>query len=89
MTHAHTPGPWRLDEEKMQIFSPDGLPIGSHRPEEEIIANARLIAAAPELLDALVIVEMWADETYPWDKMEPFASILKQARAAIEKSRQQ
>ena len=57
----HTPGPWVLDREGHQIVSvPTGRvitfeivlpPVGGHPTEED--ANACLIEAAPEMLDAL------------------------------------
>ena len=63
---AHTPGPWAYDEDSKEVFSSsDGYAMGwialvkgnadSGRdfPEQERLANARLIAAAPELLAAL------------------------------------
>lgn len=55
----HTPGPWKAASARSFIV---GLPIvatngrtiaNSHQPGDEGMANARLIAAAPELLDAL------------------------------------
>lgn len=62
----HTPGPWRLheqgdanqyclltnDERWVIAFSQNGE---LHTPEQ--IANAKLIAAAPDLLDALIKAE--------------------------------
>jgi hypothetical protein len=65
--NKHTPGPWRVGNSFMEsgVFSADGKTIvalthGSaryYRRQEQIAeqdANARLIAAAPELLEALV-----------------------------------
>lgn len=59
---SHTPGPWRHDAQNHQIRT--GVPEESRRFTGELIAsvsplcpemiaNARLIAAAPELLEAL------------------------------------
>lgn len=56
MKQKHTPGPWRIGDASQTIFGPriDG-PI----PAETIAsmirnkANARLIAAAPEMLEVL------------------------------------
>jgi hypothetical protein len=64
---AHTPGPWEVDDDTMEIFSirpghstgwiakvlgNDGN--GEPLPAEEMDANARLIAAAPDILAALI-----------------------------------
>jgi hypothetical protein len=65
----HTPGPWELEAFKVdgmllfQITAPNGSGPGGNlilddasiegETDEEQIANARLIAAAPELLEAL------------------------------------
>lgn len=69
METKHTPGPWTATEEGKvaQVgggfvpirtpFRADAFVDGPNRsdhPEEELSANARLIAAAPELLAALV-----------------------------------
>ena len=58
---SHTPGPWRAfqDAESCDVIAPDGYhvasvePCNSVNPEAEQAANARLIAAAPDLLAAL------------------------------------
>ncbi|WP_312139951.1 hypothetical protein [Stutzerimonas nitrititolerans] len=55
MTNGHTPGPWSIDkEERWIIHEPDGKSGTLVVPEiylddDEAIANARLIAAAPDL----------------------------------------
>ena len=61
----HTPGPWNdksLDGSQWGVYSADGrsvaqaqqiTPLPSDRTQIERTANARLIAAAPELLEAL------------------------------------
>ncbi len=66
MSAAHTPGPWRVDPFYVaDVQNGDGaLEIASTHPRvltggeapdlEECHANARLIAAAPELLEALL-----------------------------------
>lgn len=57
---GHTPGPWTYDKQYRRLMGPDGKDLyiegGAHwattrDPEAE--ANSRLIAAAPELLEAL------------------------------------
>ena len=67
---SHTPGPWDVDDDTMEIFSitpghstgwiakvlgndNNGRPL----PPEEMAANARLIAAAPDLLDTLRLAD--------------------------------
>jgi hypothetical protein len=57
---AHTPGPWRATGRRVVKWSDGGVGIGIADcsfaiPEvtDECLANARLIAAAPDLLDAL------------------------------------
>ena len=57
----HTPGPWEMDGSGA-VFGPDGDPIMTcglyavcfGEGSEEGYANARLIAAAPDLLAACV-----------------------------------
>lgn len=61
MTAKHTPGPWHTGAEDIApciVYGTNGFAIcnavihhGKHS-ESESIANARLIAAAPELLEA-------------------------------------
>lgn len=63
---AHTPGPWAVDSgEALNVRAPHGGIVaqlhhlkgrhgmGGRLPGGEAVANARLIAAAPELLEAL------------------------------------
>jgi hypothetical protein len=90
---AHTPGPWEIRRSKMSTdgafdyaVSAEGAPVlaeafgrdakGGWPPAE---ANARLIAAAPDMLAAL---KSWLEEvdgTYPFESLEP-------TRAAIAKA---
>ena len=53
MTQKHTPGPWSALRYAGEISGPDGEMIA---PRVFGSANARLIAAAPELLEALEAV---------------------------------
>jgi len=94
----HTPGPWhyrRGDEWSHSVVTHHGtLPDGSQNcwtvadinkmrePEHE--ANARLIAAAPELLEALQACE--ARLTHLAQNSVNVVAELKQARAAIAKA---
>jgi len=70
---AHTPGPWeiRVDTGEYGIYHLEGPGPGYRHDdvrdrEAEDQANADLIAAAPELLEALKIAEVhlgWGDVT--------------------------
>lgn len=62
---SHTPGPWHVayeDENRQSVVKGEHIEIAAcrHRSAEEIEKemhhNARLIAAAPELLEALKIL---------------------------------
>lgn len=94
MSTKHTPftqGPWHVGERKQAsvVYDESGYAIanaevyhGKHSYDESL-ANARLIAAAPELLEALrALVEM-ADEKVTVSRTHEIAS---QARAALEKA---
>lgn len=58
---SHTPGPWHVGEgpQAQIVYDKDGWGVANavvfHRKHEagSTIANARLIAAAPDLLEAL------------------------------------
>lgn len=69
---AHTPGPWRIkkysygfwvvSDEKRENITWIGHPSYPPRDNE---ANARLIATAPELLEALESTIEWIDSAWP------------------------
>ena len=50
--NQHTEGPWFVDGNSIAHQSGDIATLDGVRPYEEEEANARLIAAAPELLEA-------------------------------------
>ncbi len=101
-THAqHTPGPWEVYKRRdamgqltgrlPEITGKGGLPIiadirwNSHN-EEHGMANARLIAAAPALLEALERITNAPDLNL--DELEPETlNALEQARAAIAQAK--
>lgn len=63
MKAQHTPGPWSLEYDYSLVMKHHIVTAGPIGPDEasqeEKKANARLIAAAPELLEALkAIVEL-------------------------------
>jgi len=87
----HTPGPWHVSGFSDDIRAADEVLVGSawlvDNDEERKQANARLIAAAPELLAACeVLVEEATGPNGPepttWTQM-----IAKQAREIIMKAR--
>lgn len=95
-TPAHTPGPWLLNENNNWKTNPFSVTVrkpGVHSttvaniptrmtiPPLEQQANARLISAAPDLLDALMTWPQWIgatdDDIWAW---------VDKARAAIDKA---
>lgn len=92
----HTPGPWivygcrqKLGDEDCQRVGPDGFPIVfvpiGRTPKEfsGALADAHLIAAAPDLLDACSSVWMaLADTDVPSLRL-----LADQVRAAVAKAR--
>ena len=55
---SHTPGPW--ESKRRLVWDTNGFSLADcwdyNRTEEECFANARLIAAAPDMLEALEYV---------------------------------
>jgi len=98
MTTQHTPGPWHHKEGSVSVFAPD-------KPRRKICdtawqtinvtearANARLIAAAPDLLEALKRtvsrLESHTAEIETCDLPHGTELALEQARTAIAKAEQ-
>lgn len=58
----HTPGPWSVEDDtpfSLWVSCPDGKnPLHQNRLNRDRLANARLIAAAPDLLAALQVAEL-------------------------------
>lgn len=95
----HTPGPWYQvgawveveDDKTPDICTCNPADIGQDRLKwdwETVKANAMLIAAAPDLLDALLaalpfVEDAADDETY---KAHRVHKVLKEIRNAIEKA---
>ena len=91
----HTPGPWRASE--LGVLSDKLTSYGNwyvcsliDPDNEEHKANARLIAAAPELLESLEDLLSNLDEmglaTMPGDTFENMRETVDRARAAIAKA---
>lgn len=87
-TQKHTPGPWTLEREKnirlLVRTAPDRC--YAFHPDDE--PNARLIAAAPELLEALKTLVSWLGAFY--DRGEQLGNLdmrhIARARAALAKA---
>ena len=97
MSNKHTPGPWFYGDwikgtkvessasEWVEIWNIDadgskGLPFVACKHHDEI-ANARLIAAAPDLLQALIDAVDLIETVSPFE-----GDTLRNARAAITKA---
>ncbi len=94
-TNSHTPGPWRVGDAGQTIFGPLSsnpspvtiaqLPAQTPRcGQDERRANARLISAAPDLLEALQM----AVNTVECDSLDKSGERLpwyKAARLALAK----
>lgn len=68
-------------------YTADGDLMG-YEPTETGKANARLIAAAPELLSALKVMVDWTAHAFDADDPDMDLPELEQARAAIQKAEQ-
>ncbi len=59
----HTPGPWDVESDGTSVAMANQVCVVAPSPDwadnDTTKANARLIAAAPELLEALSIVSRW------------------------------
>ena len=86
---SYTPGPWHLDEYD-DIATQGGLAVAGYyrgiKGIENPEANARLIAAAPDLLEALQAAENWLGEFGADSPDTGLQGLVKQARTAIAKA---
>lgn len=88
----HTPGPWIVNHESSDVGE---LKLSVEAGDEYFIAqvdegmhqqgNARLIAAAPELLSALKDIIGWVPGAASWHTDAPIKAV-ERARAAIAKA---
>jgi hypothetical protein len=92
---AHTPGPWNCNRSSASGYdivcsenSPTDVCVISRRDKTtgEIDANARLIAAAPELLAALETAYMALIGYLPAHRNDVTDAAIGAARAAITKA---
>lgn len=63
MKAAHTPGPWHVERAcgRYEIWPKDQGQTHSYIGTIQEEANARLIAAAPELLELLIDIGQWLE----------------------------
>jgi hypothetical protein len=80
---SHTPGPWKIACESGDWFAT----LNDYAPIPATEANARLIAAAPDLLEALRDVIGWVPggAAEMWHTDAPTKAV-ERARAAIAKA---
>jgi len=85
METKHTPGPWDVCEDDINVYAPNSDTAITNQdhicaPDKvEAAANARLIAAAPELLEALRVLLAHGGTAYE-------AHAKEKAREAIAKA---
>lgn len=96
-THTqHTPGPWKVTEDRpadtlvVQSLTTPYLTVAvmmgaTSSAEEE--ANARLIAAAPDLLEVVELAAIDVAGGTPAARAEHYGILRRTARAAIAKAR--
>ena len=83
---AHTPGPWKVDKSGFNVIrSTAPITIAMTQPSTHMKANARLIAAAPELLEALKTLDNIERGMQGWHE-DAKANVWARARAAIAKA---
>lgn len=86
MSAKHTPGPWcAVEGTVFKDYGDKAYPVASVEGwGEDTDHNARLIAAAPTMYEALQAYDAWADKTPPADK--ELKALREQMRAAIAKA---
>jgi len=90
MSNGHTPGPWAVEraDDAYCIANVGNLvimPCAGKVKHDNAEADARLIAVAPDLLEALEMIVAEAD-SYTARTGKPVYNWLDQARAAIAKA---
>lgn len=89
MTSQHTPGPWKVSQNVTRhVIGPEGGVVACAEltwTNEITEANARLIAAAPELLEALISLERLAGKPLMHAEQARIAASAAIAKATGEK----
>lgn len=83
-----TPGPWHASRKSLFVNDLQNRIVAELRPRDERVANAQLIAAAPDLFKACSDWINWLDPDAPWreDAAEHEAKMLDAMRSAIAKA---
>ena len=87
MEKKYTPGPWIYDNAGV-IHTPDKTIIADAYWDKKMSvstgsANLKLMAAAPELLEALLELKIWAGRVLDWEGADPPTEMVD---AAIKKA---
>lgn len=96
----HTPGPWSADYGDFSAYCETGAEVckatkgnhddGTSIPEDEMEANLRLVAAAPELLAACRMLRAcladWCEIAEDDDQRDDDHQAMRDAQAAIAKA---
>ena len=93
----HTPGPWEIRKNQYGQYDvvartpTDGIAFVDKRDDaKEELANANLISAAPELLEALEELTRWFDDgVSTWEPhcSPEYAAMWRRVRNAIAKAK--
>lgn len=94
METKHTPGPWKWGGHYAAMTGGNGEEVFTTEPYEGMWlsygdsqdANARLVAAAPELLEALATFVEICDSAPPIELVQRIGDLVSPARAAIAKA---
>lgn len=90
MSAQHTPGPWSV---VCVVYGSNVHPdiawigYGSCRPKSEHQANARLIAAAPDMLEALMKADKFISNYSSESRKGSFERMKMEVKAAIAKAK--
>jgi len=81
---THTKGPWKVVDvgDGFRIAKDNLILVSIYNRDETSEANARLIAAAPEMLEALENVRWWLLE---YEKAPPNSAVISEIDEALRK----
>ena len=82
----YTPGPWKVVFPEVLATDPRATIVCSvtgAQSNDQAVADANLIAAAPALLEALENMLSWADEQTPITHLDKARAAIAQAKGEI------